>query len=42
MIDLIHDTRHLYTSFRIDGIKDLVVNVDLFGALFISFTVILK
>ena len=39
MIALIHDTRNLYTCFSIDGIKDLVVDVDLLDALFISFTV---
>lgn len=38
MINLIHYTRHLNMRFRIDRIKDMVVDVDLSGALILSFT----
>lgn len=41
MINLIHYTRHLNMRFRIDRIKDMVVDVDLSGALILSFTVFL-
>ena len=42
MINLIHYTRHLNMRFRIDRIKDMVVDVDLSGALILSFTVFLN